>query len=44
MCLKHGEANVGWNEVTKEIVCNSCIYEKKLGSLKFTALVSRELK
>lgn len=44
MCSRHGEANVGWNETTGEVVCNTCIYEKKLNKLKFTALMSKELK
>ena len=43
-CLRHNEANVGMVPNTKEIVCNSCIFEKKLMAVKFTALVSKELR
>jgi len=41
-CSKHHEANVGF--VDREIVCNTCIFEKKLMAVKFTALVSKELR
>lgn len=46
-CPRHNEANVGYIEEgsqAKEIVCNTCIFEKKLNAVKFTALVSKELK
>jgi hypothetical protein len=29
VCYKHGEANVAYKENTKEVLCNSCIFEKK---------------
>ena len=44
LCVKHGETNVAYNEKTKEIYCNSCIFEKKVSELKFTAIVVKELK
>lgn len=44
-CTKHKEANVGMLKDDKqEIVCNTCIFEKKLNDVRFTALVSKELK
>ena len=43
-CGKCGEANTGYIESTREIVCNKCIFEKKLTAVKFTALVTKELR
>ena len=44
-CAKHKEANVGMLKDDKqEIVCNTCIFEKKLMGLKFTSLVSKDLR
>lgn len=44
ICLKHNETNVGFNEKTKEIFCNTCIFERKVNELKFTAIVVKEIK
>lgn len=41
-CQKHNEANVGF--INREIVCNTCIFEKKLEQVKFVALMGKELK
>jgi len=41
-CVKHHEANVGF--VNREVVCNTCIFEKKLEQVKFVALMSKELR
>ena len=41
-CPKYQEPYVGYCE--GELVCNSMIYEKKLQSVKFLAIVSKELK
>ena len=38
------EPNVGFLDNTREVVCNTCIFEKKLTAVKFTALVSKELR
>jgi len=35
---------VGYLENSREVVCNVCIFEKKLMAVKFTALVSKELR
>ena len=35
---------MGYLATTREIVCNTCIFEKKLMAVKFTALVSKELR
>lgn len=43
-CTRHAEPNVGFLDNSREIVCNTCIFEKKLMSVKFTALVSKELR
>nr|AAM96949.2 macronuclear development protein 3 [Stylonychia lemnae]AAP20881.1 macronuclear development protein 3 [Stylonychia lemnae] len=43
ICLKHNENNVAFNNHSREIVCNSCIFENKMGDLKFTAVVVKEI-
>ena len=44
-CKVHrNELTVGFCEATNDIVCNTCIFEKKLTSVKFTALVSKDLR
>ena len=43
-CPKTGEAIVGYIEDSGELVCNTCIFKKKLQKVKFTALVSRDLR
>lgn len=43
-CNKHGEPNGGYSENTGQTVCNTCIFEKKLQAVKFTALVSKDLR
>ena len=35
---------MGYLENSREVVCNVCIFEKKLMAVKFTALVSKELR
>jgi len=35
---------VGYIESSRELVCNVCIFQKKLTAVKFTALVSKELR
>jgi hypothetical protein len=41
-CTKHNEANVGF--INRDIVCNTCIFEKKLEQVKFVALMSKDLR
>ena len=41
-CPKTNERLVGF--INREMVCNTCIFEKKLENVKFVALVCKELK
>jgi hypothetical protein len=43
-CAKHNEANVGFCAERKEVVCNTCIFEKQMINVKFTALVTKQLR
>ena len=43
-CPKTGEAIVGYIEDTGELVCNTCIFKRQLQKVKYTALVSRDLR
>jgi hypothetical protein len=43
-CVRHNEPNVGFCPDQKQLVCNTCIFEKSLMNVKFTALVSKQLK
>eukprot|EP00347_Sterkiella_histriomuscorum_P021345 403334310 len=44
VCQRHNEANVAFNQKNGEILCNTCIFEKKVAELKFTAVVVKEIK
>ena len=43
-CRRHQEPTVGYCDASGDIVCNTCIFEKKLDAVRFTALVSKDLR
>jgi hypothetical protein len=43
-CPKYGEVLVGYVPETRELVCNSCIFNKKLQNVRFISMVCKELK
>lgn len=43
-CPKYGEVFVGYVPETRELVCNSAIFNRKLQNVRFISMVCKELK
>ena len=43
-CQNCNEINVGFIHDTREIVCNNCIFKKKLQGVRFITLVCKDLR